>query len=330
MVDTPLTVERRPRYDSLWHLHFLTVGNSMAISRKERPAPAPVFYFCNHETQGWEYDGKEFPLHRIVKSKVKVPPGTSTLVSVTPVSATRPPSPINGVTSRRETLRRGAKWPKERKYIVEAHHGFVRLGGRAHSSFRQELMRQTLPVTIPANLEYGLFEYCMIWLGPLDGGGYGRISGEKAHRLSYEYANRMSLNWHQPVLHLCHRPYCIQPGHLYTGTPAQNALDRDVRLKGKLQPDWPLSSDQSTRVFVGDLWETVQREGLPLLDYVGQMNQISLNASTTAWTKTDGFQIPLPRPQGFMPDECPGHSFRIPALGDLLCSICGAFQSDAR
>ena len=138
----------------------------------------------------------------------------------------------------------------------------------------------------------------------------------------------MSLGFQQPVHHLCHRPYCIQPGHLYSGTPQQNALDRYVRLKGKLHPDWPLVSRKPTDEFVEEVQATVQQEGGPLLNYVGQMNWLSMQASRNAWSNNAEFQLPLPSPEGFTPGECPGHSFRIPVSGDFICSICGVFQSD--
>ena len=47
-----------------------------------------------------------------LKSKVPLEPGTSVLVSITPVADPNQPAPIRAKAGRRKPLPRGAKWPR--------------------------------------------------------------------------------------------------------------------------------------------------------------------------------------------------------------------------
>ena len=69
---------------------------------------------------------------------------------------------------------------------------------------------------------------CINFEGGKDKNGYGwqRGYGErKAHRVAYVKANGPVPEglW---VLHKCNNPSCINPEHLYAGTPKQNGEDR--------------------------------------------------------------------------------------------------------
>jgi hypothetical protein len=77
---------------------------------------------------------------------------------------------------------------------------------------------------------------CWVWTGGVDGGGYGqfrlrsRVPMVKAHRLAWELIVGPVPDglW---VLHKCDNPPCCHPGHLFVGTPSDNA--RDAIAKGR-------------------------------------------------------------------------------------------------
>lgn len=65
---------------------------------------------------------------------------------------------------------------------------------------------------------------CWVWQGPVNSAGYGRVQGRQTHRLSYELH-------HGPIpagMHICHNcdnPPCLNPAHLWVGTPKENNVD---------------------------------------------------------------------------------------------------------
>lgn len=79
---------------------------------------------------------------------------------------------------------------------------------------------------------------CWLWLGARDRDGYGQLKRlkrqEKAHRLSWELA-------HGPIpegvlaLHHCDNPPCVKPEHLFLGSEADNAADRERKRRGDNQ-----------------------------------------------------------------------------------------------
>ena len=80
----------------------------------------------------------------------------------------------------------------------------------------------------PLNDPYPLAGHCLVWRYSLNSDGYGRqkVEGrnETAHRLAYEQT-RGAIPDGMQVNHLCDRPYCFQPSHLYAGRQQDNSDD---------------------------------------------------------------------------------------------------------
>lgn len=72
---------------------------------------------------------------------------------------------------------------------------------------------------------------CWLWIGGIgsDGYGYFTVSRKRrvlgSHVVSFFLSGR-TLDKGQWVLHRCHNPLCVNPHHLYAGTPTQNVSDR--------------------------------------------------------------------------------------------------------
>jgi hypothetical protein len=147
---------------------------------------------------------------------------------------------------------------------------------------------------------------CWLWTNSFYPTGYGhlRFGGKStyAHRVAWELTNG-PIPAGLFVCHKCDNPPCCNPAHLFLGTPAENAHDRDTKRRGyfsrpgRVFPDGQvcriakLTADQvaQIRYFYG---RGLARQ-LELSKIFGVANQtISAIIHGVTWKSVAGFVLP--------------------------------------
>lgn len=186
--------------------------------------------------------------------------------------------------------------------------------------------RQGVPIPSPMGIliaPFGLEGDCLLFRGKLNKGGYGRLSrGRFAHREAYR---RVYGNGVGQVNHLCGRPSCFQPAHLYEGTKAQNKEDeaRHHRLVPKGVIGRKLSDDRERKELSRILgpwraevlkWFKAPERFATIMDTPRNIWSSFLPPSQTVFERADVV-------------ECSEHHFhsrqRGQIEGERTCLICG-------
>ena len=116
---------------------------------------------------------------------------------------------------------------------------------------------------------YEVVDGCWEYTGPLNTSGYPNTGANRlGHRLSYEY-HIGSIPEGMLVCHRCGNRKCINPDHLYAGTPKENYADRykhgtQNKHKGEKNPRAKVTEEMVKEIRASDLdsREAAQKFGI--------------------------------------------------------------------
>ena len=121
---------------------------------------------------------------------------------------------------------------------------------------------------LPPNLLVPPHGDCLIWRGRITPTGYGvgtfPTGLKRAHQQAFAQSRGRRPSAH--ILHLCARPFCIQPSHLYEGTPRDNGEDARLVRGGNVSwSSYELKSRIATQVARYAWPSSVQATPTPLV-----------------------------------------------------------------
>ena len=121
-----------------------------------------------------------------------------------------------------------------------------------------------LAIPSPMNLPAGVAGPCLIWRWGLDSSGYGQLDGKGTHVLAFEQTRDIR-DPDSSVLHLCHRPFCVQPSHLYEGDSRKNAEDsKALRSRMNMYQTIPAFDWRIREALESPSWPAPDANGIPI------------------------------------------------------------------
>ena len=163
-------------------------------------------------------------------------------------------------------------------------------------------------IPMQVNSPFTPFGNCMVWKYGLNRDGYGVLTIDGKQKLAHRAVfiqTRGQVPEQQQVNHLCNRPYCVQPSHLYTGTRQDNKDDSQIFSKEELlHAPWIL------------YWPEGKNADNALLQRLLNSNRYD---RTESWEP-----VAQPAQRPLEEFTCPGHDFAITMFGgeSRICRIC--------
>lgn len=130
--------------------------------------------------------------------------------------------------------------PQHARQMCKRHYKQAHRGGEVRADRRG--MHGTPAERFWHWVEKGAPDSCWLWQGKTDKDGYGTLKdGPKllrAHRISYEIHKGEIPEGHL-IRHSCHTPGCVNPRHLSTGTHIDNAMDKVLAGRSRVNEAHP-------------------------------------------------------------------------------------------
>lgn len=132
--------------------------------------------------------------------------------------------------------------------LIDAERSFCHEGcARSYRSLDARIARHRVVANVDA---------CWLWTGPKNEAGYGVLSHQGRSVLVHRYVLEQHLGrklGNELALHVCRRPSCTNPHHLYAGTHQQNMLDMVAHNSGAgRKTSWEDRREMVARLENGD------------------------------------------------------------------------------
>ncbi len=160
---------------------------------------------------------------------------------------------------------------------------------RGYSGRRAATNEQRFRFYLPEETTH---EGCWEWEGTLNHQGYGAFWLKHegyipAHRYSYSYFNNTEIPKELYVCHKCDNPTCVNPNHLFLGTPKDNSCDmgRKKRNGGATLPGELHSQAKLTEIEVKEI-RKLHKSGLRQKEIAKLFNQYPSHISRIVTRKS--------------------------------------------
>ena len=80
--------------------------------------------------------------------------------------------------------------------------------------------------------------------------------------IAFEQSRGREIREERQINHLCNRPFCLQPAHLYEGTALQNSADRKAELARGRYTDWRTMVERFDDALTQHHWPAPEPAGI--------------------------------------------------------------------